>query len=308
MHIWHQLSLLALIALSLATVVASFGGLWWGLDLLSHFRPQYAWALLALCGVSLLVRENRIAVACLVFLLGNLLYIGPLYWGTQPAFDPQKSTVSIVAFNVLYNNENTAEVVNYLAKQDADLVLVLEATEAIEEAATRALPHYAKVGHSREDAFGMLLFSRVPIVDETLLYLDDAELLAISVQLQLEGESISVLGIHTMPPSGGAQSAMRDRMLERARDWALKAHNPIIVGDLNATPFSSAFRRLVKGPLKNSQIGFGLQCSWPSFFWPLCVSIDHAVIGENLTTISRSVGPFLGSDHRPLLLRFGFAK
>ena len=69
-----------------------------------------------------------------------------------------------------------------------------------------------------------------------------------------------------------------------------------------------AFTSLLEnGRLINSQRGFGIQSSWPAGLWPLSIPIDHAVHGQALTTVERFVGPFLGSDHRPLHLRIGRA-
>lgn len=75
----------------------------------------------------------------------------------------------------------------------------------------------------------------------------------------------------------------------------------IVLGDLNATPWSHAFRALLEdGELVSSQRGHGIQGSWRREPWPLSLPIDHCLHAPSLVTLERHLGPFLGSDHRPL--------
>jgi endonuclease/exonuclease/phosphatase (EEP) superfamily protein YafD len=76
----------------------------------------------------------------------------------------------------------------------------------------------------------------------------------------------------------------------------------VVVGDFNATPWTSAFRRLLgTGELRNSQRGYGVSPTWDvGRFW--AVPIDHLVHGDGMVVTDRAVGPDLGSDHRPILV------
>ena len=77
----------------------------------------------------------------------------------------------------------------------------------------------------------------------------------------------------------------------------------IVIGDLNATPWSEGFR-LLAGPadLANSQEGFGYAASWPARLPPFGrIPIDHALHSRDLTVTDRELGPgTAASDHRPL--------
>lgn len=300
--------LLGAMGCGLASVLACFGGLWWLLDLLSHFRVQYSWLLLVSTAALLFASRWRSAAGSGGALALNLCFILPLYWGNTQPVDSSREQLSLVVFNVNYRNVKFADVAAYVAERDADVIVIIEATPPMKEALLSSLPAYEMIGYTLDDAFGMLLFSRLPIHDQNELYLGDSRLLALSVNVTKGSEIFSVLGIHTMPPAGATNSALRDKMMDQAKSWAEEVSNPVVVGDLNATPWSSAFRSITDGTLHNTQKGFGIQTSWPNEFWPLSIPIDHGLIGENLTTVSRSVGPFLGSDHRPLLLQVGFRK
>jgi endonuclease/exonuclease/phosphatase (EEP) superfamily protein YafD len=75
-----------------------------------------------------------------------------------------------------------------------------------------------------------------------------------------------------------------------------------VVGDLNASPWSHSFRSLADSDLINSLNGFGLQASWPAVLGPFGVPIDHLLHSAELTTVSREIGPSLGSEHRSVFI------
>ena len=80
----------------------------------------------------------------------------------------------------------------------------------------------------------------------------------------------------------------------------------LVVGDLNATPWSSGFRALERrGSLVDSLRGRGLQPSWPEGFGPLMIPIDHALHTTDLAVADRRTGPASGSAHRPLVVSAG---
>ena len=75
----------------------------------------------------------------------------------------------------------------------------------------------------------------------------------------------------------------------------------VVLGDLNATPWSHGFRDLKQtGRLHSSLDGRGLQATWPSALGRLGVPIDHLLYSTGLTVVARSPGPSFGSGHRSL--------
>ena len=300
------LSLLCLIGTAAASLFGLIGGLFWLFDLFAHFRVQYVF-LLAMAGTALAAQKAwRWAGASALLALLNLALIAPLFLGSPKPTASKEDALSIVFFNVNYANQGYEQLTEYLLRSDEDVIVVLEATIAMDHALATALPSHHRISEPREDAFGMLVYSKIPLDTQELRYLGDTALPSLEVAIEKQGTKYQILALHTMPPVGGAQSAMRDRMLKDAAAWAKGKTNALVLGDFNATPWSHAFSNMLKdGRLINSQQGFGIQSSWPAGLWPLSIPIDHAVHGRALTTIERSVGPFLGSDHRPLHLRIG---
>ena len=83
----------------------------------------------------------------------------------------------------------------------------------------------------------------------------------------------------------------------------------LLLGDLNATPWCHAFRKLVTASrLRRTSQGGGLHLSWPVNFLPLRIQIDHCLTSSELAVISQKLGPDVGSDHFPLIAELKFSE
>ena len=82
----------------------------------------------------------------------------------------------------------------------------------------------------------------------------------------------------------------------------------MLLGDLNATPWSPAFRSLLRNSdLRDSRQGFGIHSTWPSGTWIMRVPLDHILVSGQVAVHSRVVGPDVGSDHRGVVVEFSLA-
>jgi endonuclease/exonuclease/phosphatase (EEP) superfamily protein YafD len=126
---------------------------------------------------------------------------------------------------------------------------------------------------------------------------------AIEADLRWNEEEVRLLALHTMQPAGLGVSEIRDRQLAEVTEWVASGNRPtIVVGDLNATPWSFAFKDLLEdGQLIDSERGFGLQGTWRAHWSaPFRLPIDHVLHTRDFVTVRRELGPVLGSDHLPL--------
>ncbi len=302
------IAILGAAGLAVASLAGIVGRWWWLLDLCSHFRLQYAVLAVPILAILAVLQAWRWALVAAVVLTLNVSLIAPLYWADATDIDKNRASLRLVVFNANYKNTNFSDIASYLADSDADVIVIVEATSTMREVLESALSGYGTFGDTRTDAFGMLSLSRLPAKNRELITLADSLLPAIALDVEKDGEHFSILGLHTMPPVGSNNAALRDAMMREATAWARNHDNAIIAGDFNATPWSFAFVDMLEdGNLRNSQRGFGLQTSWPGQLWPMSITIDHCVHTRTLRTIERSTGPFMGSDHRPLHLTLGFA-
>lgn len=301
--------LLVIPALLLAAVsLASFAGRWlWWLDVLANFRAQYVVGLVIFGVLIAVSRWRRTGLAVLGVALVNLVFVAPLYVGSPGEPVAGAPDLRVLNFNLLSINESYNEVIEYIVAVDPDLVFLHEASRPWEVAMESADLGYEIVrGRSDQLIFGTLILSRQE-VDAVSYGFAETQPRAISLRYQPDGwpVELNVLSTHPLAPTTTERAGLRDAQLEFAGDWASEQEGAFfVVGDLNASPWSWPFRSLVsEGGLRNSQIGFGLQPTFPATSIVLLrVPIDHLLHSEELRVRDRRLGAALGSDHFSLIV------
>jgi len=291
----------------LATLAGSLGGLWWVFDLLSHFRVHYA-VILALSATGLLLFKPR--NRCLVPLAGLLFTLGILWGSTRPV--PQIARIAaptqLLSINVYAGNRQLQKVEDYVRQVDPDVLVLLEVTprwQAVLDRLCQRYPHHTI--RTGPQPFGIAVFSRVPVESSQVLDLGHSGVPAVSNRMRLNGQPLELLAVHTLPPISARSTAVRNRQLADVAEYARRSSSPLIViGDLNLTPWSIWFRRLLEHScLLDTRNGFGRQPTWPARAGWLGIPIDHCLVSAECVIDWRSCGPDLGSDHLPILCRFG---
>ncbi len=296
------------VALGVVSLAAFFGEWVWWLDVLANFRAQYAVALAVLGVLIMMSKWRRIGYGVLAVAAINLLVVLPLYVGSPGPSEPTAPSLRVMSFNLLSTNESFSDVVEYIKVTDPDLVFLYEASRPWEVALESAALGYEIIRPRSDDLiFGTLVLVRGENVEGVSFGFAEAQPRAVEVTYRPEGwpEKVSVLSTHALAPTDQRRAALRDAQMAFAGDWAASQEGAfIVVGDFNATPWSSPFRKLLAAAeLRNSQIGFGLQPTFPSTSTFLMrVPIDHLVHSPALTVRDRQLGPALGSDHFPLLV------
>lgn len=285
---------------------------WW-LDLFAHFRLQYA----GMFGLSLvlagLARRGSLAATAALLLVAELALLAPY------AISEERASVGaplrLAHLNVLTSNRQHAEVAAWIAGTGADVVLLQE-IDARWATALATVPGYRAVDVlARPDNFGLAALVREGSAVEVVAHERPvfAGLPALALQLRHEGRALALLSLHTLPPVSRANAATRDEQLRAAADWSTEqveaGRAPVLLGDLNATPFSAGVRPLRTVGLRDSLAPGGLLAagSWPALPGPLRIAIDHCWHDAGLVTVRRVVGPALGSDHRPLEVALAWA-
>lgn len=271
------------------------GRQYWLLDLFSHFRAQYAAALL-LCGLAfLLLRQGKSAGASLLAGLVVLATFLPLKPAAPAA--PGSPRMKLISYNVNTANPRQEDVLRFLETEDADVVFLMEVNEAWMKALRPLEGRYPhRIESTREDNFGIALYSKKPFEGGEQSF-GDYELPWADITLA----GWRILAVHPMPPSSAEHSAMRNAQLLEAAAL-LKGHpRSILCGDLNLTPYSPWFREIQKrGDLQNFSPPFSP--TWMRHYPLFAIPIDHVLTGPGLTILSRRVGPALGSDHNALVV------
>jgi endonuclease/exonuclease/phosphatase (EEP) superfamily protein YafD len=293
--------------------LASFAGRWvWWLDVLANFRAQYVVSLAVLGVVIAASRWRRTGLALLVVALVNVVFVAPLFVGSPGEPVAGAPSIRVLNLNLLSNNERYSDVIEYIEALDPDLVVLHEASRPWEVAIDAAGLEYEIIrGRSDQLIFGTLVMVHGDV--EAVSYgFAEGQPRAISLEFQPDGwpAPLRVLTTHPLAPTTAERAGLRDSQLEFAANWAADQEGAFfVVGDMNASPWSWPLQRLEdSGGLRNSQIGFGLQPTFPaSSIGVLRVPIDHLLHSQDLRVRDRRLGPALGSDHFSLIVDLEYA-
>jgi len=291
---------------AVATTLGLLGSWWWPFDLIANFRPQYAIVLGVAAVAAILLRRWATALALATFALFNLAAMAPYLVGTGSAAAPG-DRLTVVSFNVGISNPARADVMRFIGSEAPDLVFLYESSFEWEDAALALdLPYRLVSVVPPGTLTGITVMARDGL-STTVVPTPLSAPTAAAVEVEIGGLAATVIGAHPPSPTSGARSQLRDRVLDEVGRWVAGRPGPVlVVGDLNATPWSSGYRRLKDpGRLVDSLRGRGLQPSWPDGWGPLMITIDHALHTPDLVSVDRRTGPANGSAHRPLIVTVG---
>jgi endonuclease/exonuclease/phosphatase (EEP) superfamily protein YafD len=295
--------LIASALLSIALTLVGFAaGRTWPAELTTHFRVQYLAGQLII-GVALAALGYRRWLAALLpAALLNALLIGPYLLPQTQALGAGPA-LRLMTVNLAARNRSFDGLLNMVARENPDVILLLEYTPWAQAALQ---PLHATYRYSTEsvqaDPFGIALFSREPLAQVRSFAL--GETMAVDARFDGPGGPVRLLGVHLLPPTTAAWFHERNAQLDRLAAIARGRQEPIVVlGDFNLSPYSPFFGDwLDAAHLEDTLAGRGLDFSWPSFFPPLGVPIDHCIVSPEFAVLARRRLEDFGSDHLPLLI------
>lgn len=289
----------AALGLALAALFARRG---WPFELAAHWRPQIVAAGGGLGVVGIAAGEFTTALAALAaagVAAAGMSLAAPLRLASPSGPAVARDACFTIVFCNVWGRAEAALATARLARAErADLVVLVETPEqTMDEAATVFAEYPARIDAgvtiapgSKVAAFGRRAFDGLA---QTHL----RPVLRLSPRLR-DGRSLRVIGLHAPAPLTPKGLAGRDAYLADALDALPEDGRWVAVGDFNLTPWAPAFEglpgRRAGDPTRES--------TWLSGLPLLGLSIDHALIGPGLRLVSYRVGPFVGSDHRPLIV------
>lgn len=291
--------------------IGLLGDVWWFFDLFSHFRIQYQCVCVTGVAWSLWRNKRALLGVSAAGVVLNFVVMAGLFAGTLP----KRATVSefrlrVVSINVHTSNRSFKKVIDFVRTTNADIVLLLEIDQAwARHLAPLGAEHPHSLIEAREDNFGIAFFSKIYAARLKVEMVGEADVPTILADIKAGGHSFRFVGTHPLPPSGGENSAWRDNQLRELQILASKSDSPVlIVGDLNATPWSAGMRVLSRdGTLRLPAPSMTWQPTW-MVGTPLAIPIDHALASGPLVLLQREVGPDVGSDHRPIIVEVGWSE
>ena len=296
-----------LVCLSLLAVGLGWLGRWHYLaDLASHFRVP---ATVTMLTGGLLLHWCRRLFWARAGLVGGIVCTATLLPYALPG--PRAADISslnldrplrLMTVNLLKTNRQHARTIEQVRAAAPDIVVFLEVNRRWLEQLQAALgpdwPYQQR--RPRDDNFGIAMFSRIPwsscaVVDYSPATGIDA------IDARFARHNVRVIATHPLPPTNHFAWYDRNQTFAAiARDIESTPWKTLVVGDLNCTPWSFWFGKLLKDAgLRDSGRGFGVRSTWfPLPKVPIGLPIDHVLVSADVRVVGRMVGHDVGSDHR----------
>ena len=300
---WGLLEVAGILA-CVPTLLGFLGRFAWHLDLFSHFRVQYLLGLSLFGVLFLMARRWKAAAAFFAFAGINLAFLAPLYFGGRTIKTEEADPVRVMLINVNTSFGDPARVKQVVQEADPDILVLEEISSRwVRELEWLADSHPHSCVRSREDNFGIGLFSKLPIAESEVVEIGGAGVPSIVASVEAGPEILQVIATHPLPPGSAEYSWRRNEQLDALPDYVDSSFPAIVLGDLNTTPWNYHFKRLLKrSGLLDSSRGWGIQPTWPThnpLFW---IPIDHCLHSPDVFVVNREIGPEVGSDHYPLIV------
>lgn len=309
--------LVAATSLTLCGSLLGFSNSLWFCFLLDQFRLMFFLVAAALMAPSLILRKLDLALVNLAILVIN--FCGMQGW--IPYCSTHSESISadgkhlhILEMNVEYTNNDYEKAITLIKNEKPDLVVIEELTNiwlAHLQTALKAYPY--RVIATEDTPYGNGIFSKVPFQKTNCFKLGPRHHPTLKADFVLNDTPMSIIHTHLPGPVSPRSFPMHKMEANEVENIiATCRNNAILCGDMNSSSWCYPLRGIAeKGSLKDTRSGRGLQPSWPSKkrfpHFPI-LAIDHCFVRGNIKTIDRRTGPFIGSDHLPVIIDLSIPK
>jgi endonuclease/exonuclease/phosphatase (EEP) superfamily protein YafD len=144
----------------------------------------------------------------------------------------------------------------------------------------------------------------MPLEEPQIQFVGQSPSPVVTAAVLLDDKRLSIVGAHPDPPHNFDAVLQRNDQLKKLAELIITMPTPLVLaGDLNTSSFNPVYKRLVEDTgLRDSRRGFGVQASWPTSWALMRTTIDHVLISPRVRVIDRRVGPYIGSDHFPVVI------
>ena len=312
LKVFTRITVLGLLALAVFPI---FSRTFYYADLIAQFYLQYS-ILAFVFSIPFFAVKGGVKWG-VIGLIAAGIHVFPmweLYTGTQQNTPATYSgtPVSLLSFNLLLDNQNHQDVIQYLRQEDPDILVLMEYTPTWHDELVELKASYPyRMAIPLEGYFGIAVYSKIQgdFTDKRYVFDEIPSILA-SLGTDSLGY-VDLLATHPPPPSTKANwEARNEQFHEIALDRRGFRKETLLVGDLNTTSASRHFTDLLANTyLNDSRIGKGIQLSWPTDLPIAYICLDHVLASKAILVHNRAIGPAnLGSDHRPVLMQFELPK
>ncbi|WKL57448.1 endonuclease/exonuclease/phosphatase family protein [Asticcacaulis sp. ZE23SCel15] len=245
----------------------------------------------------LLLRRH---VACLMTFTACLA-MGIGFWPTAlPAGNPAATDakpVRVMFANLWVNNKTPERLADWVTQTSPDIVVYIEDGPRAEE---RLMPLMKAQYPYHFETWDSHVFSRYPLT-HAKGYIDHRNLHRVDVMAP-QGR-FTLLVTHFTRPWPFQPPAAQVKQRDFLADYLHKSTDDatLIVGDFNSAPHARLLDVLMKE--QRLHVAASLGGTWPARLpVPLRVNIDNALARDGLHMSPKTIGPYYGSDHLPIMV------
>ncbi len=225
----------------------------------------------------------------------------------------EENAISLMIFNVYQHNKNSKACLSLIEKTNPDIVCLVETDAWWQNEVSIIEKQYPfKVLKPLENTYGMLLYSKLALLESSINFIVKDDIPSIQTQVELKsGKKVKLYCVHPEPPvpNENPKSTARDKELLLVAKDAEKQNLPVIVmGDLNDVAWSyttDLFCKISKllDPRKGRGFFNTFNAKIPIMRFPL----DHIFCSDDFCVTSIKRLPFAGSDHYPMYIKLQYA-
>tara|TARA_Y100001960_G_C14722829_1_gene853408 strand:- start:214 stop:1140 length:927 start_codon:yes stop_codon:yes gene_type:complete len=278
---------------------------WWGFTAFGFFRPQYAvLSFLGLIGAFLLSMPFLIFINAISFATNMFLLQG---WFPRK-HEPDAGAIHIASINTWKSNRKRDKLIQYIDKHAPEVLLLMEVTEELKESCAKIFDNYPyHLSHYVRDGFEIWLLSKHEM-HETQIFnigVEEGQTPLLSCRIMIAGRMYRLLSAHPRPAINRDYARSRIDYFEEFSRIVHKSREPVIaLGDFNSVPWEPHFKDFLDHTKMRSTMELtGYRMTWPRYFRPMGIPMDHILISRSITPKGLAVGPDVGSDHYPVALQ-----
>lgn len=302
----RALVLLAAGALAAGTILGFARGSWIA-ALAESFRWHYVLAgvpVLALAGIS---RARLAAALAAVAVVTNAVVVAPLVADRPAAAGPLRLELGHV--NMQSQDADDDALIAAIRRERPDAIVILDVGERTYDRLRDGVDGY-RAFTRWEGGPAVMLLARRPVTGVRQPFTDGMPPSVLAFRLRVGDLGVHVLAVHPPSPGSPEDARARDAGLRAAAALSAAEEGPrVVLGDLNAAPWSRALERATAaGGLVDSARGRFPQATWPGGLGWFGLPIDGLLHSREFTVVDRRVGPSFGSEHRSLWVTLAVAE
>lgn len=321
MEIWRTVLITLMVILSTGIFLPYLNKPYWYIRVFD-FPLQTTTTLLTLCCIVFLFTQNTFQGWFLVLLIVSILAVvlgaAKLYHyypffrhrSLVPEFDDPLRQVSIFSANVRQKNRRIEKLKEVAAQANADIILLYETDQWwIDKTAYLKEQYPYQILIPQGNTYGMLLYSRLKLVDHTVNFFCIEHVPSIHAIIELRNhQCFELYALHPKPPRLYQSTSARDSEVVLVGRRIRHSKTPtILAGDLNDVPWSKAltlFRKLSN--TIDPRVGRGFYNTFNVFIPVFRFPLDYFQFNSEFRVVEFRREKKIGSDHFPLYIRLSF--